>query len=555
MPQKFIESKRFVSVAARTALSVSLLWVAVPLPSLASSAPVPGASAAQTHPVQTNAETTAPGVVGSEGTGSPPVEAAPEKPKDEGLSASPSALVLPPGIRQSAPAKAPPVVPNSAPALTPALTPAPAPPIIPPPVAVPAQAQTPAPPANSTPNSQEPPRALDPAYAIVAPPVNAPAEEAAAAPVQIPTMSPQEKAATLKTWEQIQKHGAEAFRVCEYGKAERLLKDAVALERKLDDPDIRFAASPGELGRLLTVRGRFKEAEPYLEEEVYLKEVALGTGSGDLIQPMGELITFYLKHGTRSKANPMTERVIDYVQGKFREQASMPQGKIKLTKGMPLKAWAGSAAPVMRDPLLEWAITCDALGDLHRYAQNYELADRLYKVALDVKGTILGKKHLSLANSYDNLGVLCLDKGEQNDAESYFKDALSITERILEPGDPQIFNRMDKLARCLIKGGKYSEAEAIYIKARDIWGGGSSKSAYAQRAHFALGCLYSDRKQYSAAANELHRALRLAEEINGSYSIQLVPYLRKYAYVLYYLGRRGEQEQLKARAHNIAPVM
>lgn len=368
-------------------------------------------------------------------------------------------------------------------------------------------------------------------------------------------MSPQEKAATLKTWEQIQKHGAEAFRLCEYGKAERLLKDAVALERKLDDPDIRFAASPGELGRLLTVRGRFKEAEPYLEEEVYLKEVALGTGSGDLIQPMGELITFYLKHGSKSKANPMTERVIDYVQGKFREQASQPQGKIKLQKGVPLTGWAGSAAPVMRDPLLEWAITCDALGDLHRYAQNYELADRLYKVALDVKGTILGKKHLSLANSYDNLGVLCLDKGEQNDAESYFKDALSITERILEPGDPQIFNRMDKLARCLIKGGKYSEAEAIYVKARDIWGSGSSKSVYAQRAHFALGCLYSDRRQYSAAASELHRALRLAEEINGSYSIQLVPYLRKYAYVLYYLGRRGEQEQLKARAHNIAPVM
>ncbi|MCA9800485.1 MAG: tetratricopeptide repeat protein [Cyanobacteria bacterium HKST-UBA02] len=553
MPQKFVESKRFVSVAALTALSVSLLWGASPA-ALASSAPVPGGSAAQPNSVQPTSETSAPGVVGTENT----APANSEKPKEEGLSASPSALVLPPGIKQSTPAKAPPVASGSsqAPAPAPAVTPAPA--------ITPVSPSSESTAANSAPNSEPEispggPRALDPAYAIVAPPVTpgaeAPADAAAAAPVPIPTMSPQEKAATLKTWEQIQKHGAEAFRVCEYGKAERLLKDAVALERKLDDPDIRFAASPGDLGRLLTVRGRFKEAEPYLEEEVYLKEVALGTGSGDLIQPMGDLITFYLKHGSKSKANPMTERVIDYVQGKFREQASMPQGKIKLTKGMPLKAWAGSAAPVMRDPLLEWAITCDALGDLHRYAQNYELADRLYKVALDVKGTILGKKHLSLANSYDNLGVLCLDKGEQNDAESYFKDALSITERILEPGDPQIFNRMDKLARCLIKGGKYSEAEAIYIKARDTWGGGSSKSVYAQRAHFALGCLYSDRKQYSAAANELHRALRLAEEINGSYSIQLVPYLRKYAYVLYYLGRRGEQEQLKARAHNIAPVM
>ncbi|MBZ0186897.1 MAG: tetratricopeptide repeat protein, partial [Candidatus Obscuribacterales bacterium] len=246
---------------------------------------------------------------------------------------------------------------------------------------------------------------------------------------------------------------------------------------------------------------------------------------------------------------------IDYVQGKFREQASQPTGAIKLKKGQPLTAWAGTAQTVMRDPLLEWAITCDNLGDLHRAHGNYDLADKLYKVALDVKGTVLGKKHLSQANSYDSLGTLCMERGEFEEAESYYRDALRITGRILEPGDPKMYSRIDKLARCLLKEKKFDEAEELYVRAKNTWGGADSKSIYGQWSLFALGCMHADRKNYATAASELRQALHIAEEINGIYSIQLVPYLRKYAYVLYYLGRRGEEQNLKARAHNIAPVM
>jgi len=45
----------------------------------------------------------------------------------------------------------------------------------------------------------------------------------------------------------------------------------------------------------------------------------------------------------------------------------------------------------------------------------------------------------------------------------------------------------------------------------------------------------------------------LSEQYLGPDSVGLVPYLQKYAYVLYYLDRRDEVEPLKARAASIQP--
>jgi hypothetical protein len=49
----------------------------------------------------------------------------------------------------------------------------------------------------------------------------------------------------------------------------------------------------------------------------------------------------------------------------------------------------------------------------------------------------------------------------------------------------------------------------------------------------------------------LQHALELAEQYNGPCSISVVPYLQRYAYALYYLGRKPEMEQLHARVNTI----
>jgi len=357
----------------------------------------------------------------------------------------------------------------------------------------------------------------------------------------------------FKHWEQVQKEGAQAFDNNQYGKAERLLRQAVTEARNIGPDDVRIAKSPGDLGRLLAVRGRFKEAQQYLEEEFFIKDRATDQDVGKLVTDMEELIRFYLTVGTAEKAKPLTEDLLDFVQGKFKEQtAAIEASSVKLKEGQPLTGWAGTAAPAVQDPLLDWAISCDKLGDLYKERKDLKMADRLYKTALDVKATILGKRHLSMANSYDNLGGICLLSNEKKDAESYYKEALDITEGVLTPGDPQVYNRMNRLAQCQIAAGKYNEAEQLYLYAIRRWAG---SPVIEQRALFALGCFYSDRKRFGSAAPLLRRSLRIAEKVNGTQSVALVPYLRKLGYVMYYCGAKGEGQGLQARANYISPVV
>ncbi|MCW5824426.1 MAG: tetratricopeptide repeat protein [Cyanobacteria bacterium TGS_CYA1] len=350
-------------------------------------------------------------------------------------------------------------------------------------------------------------------------------------------------------WEKVQCSGAKAFEAFEYGKAERLLKEAVNMAQEIGPGDIRIAKSPGDLGRLLEVRGRFDEAEPYLEQELYLKERAIGRDYPQLIPSMEDLIRFYLVNGTRDKAGPLTEDLINFVQGKYREQAKQAE-ETKLKKGSPLIGWAGTAQMEMRGPLLDWSITCDKLGDTYRYIGKPDMAEKLYKTALDVKATVLGKRHLSLANSYDNLGRVSMTKGELKDAESYYLESLSISQEVLEKNDPALFGRMDRLAKCYIEQKKFAQAEAVYKQAIAMFGGNKD---YLQRALFSLGCMYSDQRRYGSASAMLGRALSLARETNGNYSIQIVPYLRRYAYVAYYTGGKGRMQNLHAQANYIAP--
>lgn len=205
-----------------------------------------------------------------------------------------------------------------------------------------------------------------------------------------------------------------------------------------------------------------------------------------------------------------------------------------------------------RNPLLDWAITCDGLGDSYRARGSYDLAERLYKAALDVKTTLLGPEHLSLANSYDSLGTLCLAKNQDAEAEFYYKDAFDMTESILSHDNSQVFSRLDKLAKCLIKEQKYDKAEALYVHAQDFWSKSPSRNGTEARAKYALGSLYVDEKKYTDAAPVLQQALKQAEAFYGGDSISIVPYLQRYADALSNLGEKEQTNQLRTRANTIA---
>lgn len=356
------------------------------------------------------------------------------------------------------------------------------------------------------------------------------------------------------TWSDVQRRGTEALDANKYWIAEPLLKEAVIRAGAFGLNDIRTAKSFGELGRLYTIRGRFELAEPYLEEELNAKKLALGEEHETIVPAMGSLIQFYLNYGSAEKAPPLTEEMLTLIQGKLKEPTSLSNGPVKYKQGVALEAWAGEAGPGERDPIIEWAIACDAVGNTYRLKDQYDRAYRLFKAALDLKTTVLGKEHLSLANSYDNLGTLCQQNNNLAEAEGYYRDSLSITQKILTNDNPAAYTRFDKLARCLIKENKLPDAEALYQQALTFWKSDNSPSADQARALYALGSIYSQQKKYDQAAGVLQQALTVAEQVHGPDSANLVPYLNQYAYVLYYLKRKPEWEALKARASTISGV-
>jgi len=340
-----------------------------------------------------------------------------------------------------------------------------------------------------------------------------------------------------------------------YGKSEPLLKEAVSLSERFGAGDPRYPKSLGELGRLYTIRRRYAEAEPLLEQQLHFTEVQLGKNTGKTIPALGQLIKFYMLYGTAKKADPLAEELLGFIDGKLREDAEQNGEQPTQGKGKMLTAWAGTAPPATHIPRMDWAVTCDRLGDLYRYRKNFEMAERFYKAGLDIKVTIMGKEHMSMAVSYDNLGMLALDKEEYKDAEDYFRESLETTQKIMGNGDPDTYARLDRLAKALIKEKKFDEAEKTYYRALEIWKNEPNAAGAKARCLYQLGSMQCDLGRYGSASGLLSQALHLSVKANGDLSYYNVPYLRKLAYALYYCGRRGESDGLKARANYLAAGM
>ncbi len=368
------------------------------------------------------------------------------------------------------------------------------------------------------------------------------------------TAAAKEKTADEKKWEQTLHDGVDALDTNRYWIAEPLLKQAIVEAGKFGANDLRLAKSFGELARLYAVRGRFQDAEPLYEEELFIKQQVLEEEGDQLVPAMGSMIKFYLNFGTKEKADALTDEMLSIVEGKLAEAGNRPKTKVTKVDGkIELEAWAGVASAAVRDPFIEWAISCDSVGDAYFADHNHQKAERLYKAALEVKETVLGKKHLSLANSYDSLGVLALERNDLFTAESQLKDAYEMSSKILPKTNQQVYARMDKLAKCYVLEGKRGEAEQLYLAALSLWPkDGPIRSNEPIRSAYSLANLYLEEKNYTAAEPLLKKAMREAQEFYGECSESLVPYVQRYAYVLYYLGRKQECEELKAWAADIA---
>jgi len=104
-----------------------------------------------------------------------------------------------------------------------------------------------------------------------------------------------------------------------------------------------------------------------------------------------------------------------------------------------------------------------------RLGARYDGAEPLYRRALAIRETALGKEHPLTAESLNRLALMLRGKGDDAGEELYIRRALVIREKMLGSEHPDTAESYNNLARVLERKGDFNGAELLYRKAMAIY--------------------------------------------------------------------------------------
>jgi CHAT domain-containing protein len=114
-----------------------------------------------------------------------------------------------------------------------------------------------------------------------------------------------------------------------------------------------------------------------------------------------------------------------------------------------------------RDELVRQASQLNRQGVTLYQQGRYAGAESLFKRALDIREKVLGSEHPDVGQSLDNLALVYAREGRYADAEPLFKRALAIREKVLGPEHLDVAESLNNLAVNYIKQGRYTDAEPL----------------------------------------------------------------------------------------------
>ena len=170
------------------------------------------------------------------------------------------------------------------------------------------------------------------------------------------------------------------------------------------------------------------------------------------------------------------------------------------------------------DETIYFANSLLSLADLHKVKAKFDIANTLYKKALDIKIRILGENHLTISEIYSSMSENMRLCGNLEYADVYCQQALTITAEAIGNKNIQ-FTLLNFLqARILCDMGKFDASEKLLLQCKqevaDILGTDSLHYAY------CLG-IYGDclrlQGKFTASSVMLSDSLALFKKSYGSY--------------------------------------
>jgi tetratricopeptide (TPR) repeat protein len=175
-------------------------------------------------------------------------------------------------------------------------------------------------------------------------------------------------------------------------------------------------------------------------------------------------------------------------------------------------------------------------------------AEALFLRALKMNSLTDNTAVLTVADIFNNLGILYARNGNYGEAVASCMRALKLTEQQFGPSHPNVTILLENLGFTYIQMGKYAEAEPLFLRSLSILENeGLMVSNVALHTLLGLGRTSMEQHQLERAQALLARAIEVGHELRA-HTPEMAETLDVYANVLASLSKNSEAEKLHTEA-------
>jgi CHAT domain-containing protein/tetratricopeptide (TPR) repeat protein len=251
-------------------------------------------------------------------------------------------------------------------------------------------------------------------------------------------------------------------------------------EKALGPGDGRVAAVLRNLGRVLELKGRYREAREVAERAFRICEHAPDASPIERARTRDALADILLSLEEPAEASRLYLEAIDLTTAALgpghpdnaeylrnlgqilRDAGNYEEALKRLERALAIASDALGA----NHPRLVWFL--NSLGGLHDRLGNYTEAKRLYERGLAIAREGSPVPDHRLARCLNNLGHLLANMGDYEGATARYEEALRITEQVQGRRHPDVALTLASLAGVARLAGKRDEAEGLLHTALDI---------------------------------------------------------------------------------------
>jgi tetratricopeptide (TPR) repeat protein len=266
----------------------------------------------------------------------------------------------------------------------------------------------------------------------------------------------------------------------DYRDARPYFERALAIREQQLGPDHPYTAgSLNNLAMLLRDQGALAEARPLLERALTIRTQQLGPDHPDTASSLNNLALLLRDQGALAEARPLYEHALAIYEqlgpdhpytAKFlnnlalllRDQGALAEARPLLERALAIwERQLGPDHPYTATSLNNLALLLQAQG---AHAEARPLLER----ALAIREQQLGPDHPDTASSLNNLAGLLRAQGALAEARPLLERALAIWEKQLGPDHPYTATSLNNLALLLRSQGAHAEARLLFERAFTI---------------------------------------------------------------------------------------